>query len=415
MDISNVMLDGTLAPAGHKKLAGALANQLWHSDSSFQYVPGKYSMLSAVILPQPSMMDAGETEFADMRAGYDALSDAMKEKLEPLVAEHFALYSRIWLGDEDWTAEQKAGMPPVRWRVVRTRPYGRKSLFIGAHANQIIGWPVPEGRMFLLDLLEHATQRQFVYRHEWQVGDLVIWDNRATLHRGRPYDMSQRAAGCAAPRPKTSPRCRSRWPRNNRKAVVWTAGVPPALSGCRMGFAVLNPSYLLQRLLQEHADAVVGVATERAAVVIAVAAIEPQRGVVEVAGLELDGPHALLPRGGLGGLQQREADALAARLLRHETALQIALVGAGAAERQAAERAPVATGVEEAHIVGEQRRQIDLPAVLRRVEGDRELVGLAQQLDRFALVGALLGDGERGFAHSADCCNGRTDSAILRS
>jgi len=192
MDISNVMVDGALAPAGHKKLAGALANQLWHSDSSFQYVPGKYSMLSAVILPQATVMGAGETEFADMRAAYDALSPAMKEKLEPLIAEHYALYSRMWLGDEDWTPEQKAGMPPVRWKIVRTQSYGRKSLFIGAHANRIVGWPVPEGRMFLLDLLEHATQRQFVYRHEWQPGDLVIWDNRATLHRGRPYDMSQR-------------------------------------------------------------------------------------------------------------------------------------------------------------------------------------------------------------------------------
>ena len=192
MDISNVMTDGSIAPAGHKKLAGALANQLWHSDSSFQYVPGKYSMLSAVILPGPSVMGAGDTEFTDMRAAYDALSPAMKEKLEPLVAEHFALYSRMWLGDEDWTPEQKAGMPPVRWRVVRTQPSGRKSLFIGAHANRIVGWPVPEGRVFLLDLLEHATQRQFVYRHEWQVGDLVSWDNRSTLHRGRPYDMTQR-------------------------------------------------------------------------------------------------------------------------------------------------------------------------------------------------------------------------------
>jgi len=192
MDISNVLLDGTIAPAGHKKLAGALANQLWHSDSSFQYVPGKYSMLSAVVLPRSSAMGAGETEFADMRAAYDALPQGMKDKLEPLVAEHYALYSRIWLGDEDWTPEQKAGMPPVRWRVVRTQPSGRKSLFIGAHANRIVGWPVPEGRMFLLDLLEHATQRRFVYRHEWQEGDLVIWDNRATLHRGRPYDMRER-------------------------------------------------------------------------------------------------------------------------------------------------------------------------------------------------------------------------------
>jgi alpha-ketoglutarate-dependent 2,4-dichlorophenoxyacetate dioxygenase len=192
IDISNVARDGTIAPPGDKRIAGMLANQLWHSDSSFQYVPGKYSMLSAVVLPKPSVLGAGDTEFADMRAAYDALSDGMKAKLEPLAAEHYALYSRIWLGDEDWTPEQKAGMPPVRWRVVRTQPYGRKSLFIGSHANRIVGWPVPEGRMFLIDLLEQATQRQFVYRHEWRVGDLVIWDNRATLHRGRPYDLSQR-------------------------------------------------------------------------------------------------------------------------------------------------------------------------------------------------------------------------------
>jgi alpha-ketoglutarate-dependent 2,4-dichlorophenoxyacetate dioxygenase len=192
IDISNVARDGSIAPRSDKRIAGALANQLWHSDSSFQYVPGKYSMLSAVVVPPRTVMGAGETEFADMRAAYDALSPAMKEKMEPLVAEHYALYSRIWLGDEDWTQEQKGGMPPVRWRVVRTQPYGRKSLFIGSHANRIVGWPVPEGRMFLLDLLEHATQRPFVYRHEWQVGDLVIWDNRATLHRGRPYDMTLR-------------------------------------------------------------------------------------------------------------------------------------------------------------------------------------------------------------------------------
>ncbi|MGH7092296.1 MAG: TauD/TfdA dioxygenase family protein [Stellaceae bacterium] len=193
IDISNVARDGSIAPSGDKRMAGALANQLWHSDSSFQAVPGKYSMLSAVILPGPSVLGAGETEFADMRAAYDSLDGAIKTKLEGLVAEHYALYSRIWLGDEEWTDEQKHGMPPVRWKIVRTHPgSGRKSLFIGSHANRILGWPVPEGRMFLLDLLEHATQRQFVYRHEWQVGDLVIWDNRCTVHRGRAYDMTRR-------------------------------------------------------------------------------------------------------------------------------------------------------------------------------------------------------------------------------
>ncbi|HTQ33797.1 MAG TPA: TauD/TfdA family dioxygenase, partial [Stellaceae bacterium] len=143
IDISNVTRDGGIAPSGDKRIAGALANQLWHSDSSFQYVPGKYSMLSAVMLPGPSAVGAGDTEFADMRAAYDALSPAMKDMVEPLVAEHYALYSRMWLGDEDWTREQKAGMPPVCWRVVRTQPYGRKSLFIGSHANRIVGWPVP--------------------------------------------------------------------------------------------------------------------------------------------------------------------------------------------------------------------------------------------------------------------------------
>ena len=127
-----------------------------------------------------------------MRAAYDALPDDMKRKLEGLVAEHFALHSRIWLGDEDWTEEQKRVLPPVWWPIVRTHPgSGRKSLFIGAHANKIRSWPVPEARSFLLDLQEHATQRQFVYSHQWRVGDLVIWDNRDTMHRGRPHDETQ--------------------------------------------------------------------------------------------------------------------------------------------------------------------------------------------------------------------------------
>jgi alpha-ketoglutarate-dependent 2,4-dichlorophenoxyacetate dioxygenase len=189
IDIANVIETGEIAPRGHKKLASGLANQLWHSDSSFQEVPGQYSMLSAVILPK----SGGDTEFADMRAAYDALSDAMKAKIDGLVCEHYALHSRIWLGDTEWTEEQKKTLPPVYWPMVRKHSgSGRKSLFIGVHCTQVMGWPVPEGRMFLLDLLEHATQRQFVYRHEWQVGDLVIWDNRCTLHRGRHYDLGER-------------------------------------------------------------------------------------------------------------------------------------------------------------------------------------------------------------------------------
>jgi alpha-ketoglutarate-dependent 2,4-dichlorophenoxyacetate dioxygenase len=189
LDISNVAPDGALAPRGHKKLASGFANQLWHSDSSFQRVPGQYSMLSAVILPE----EGGETEFADVRAAYDALPDRMKARCEGLIAEHWALHSRIWLGDEDWTEEQKRVLPPVYWPLVRTHAgSGRKSLFIGAHCREVIGWPTPEARMFLLDLQEHATQRQFVYSHTWRVGDLVIWDNRCMLHRGRPYDLGAR-------------------------------------------------------------------------------------------------------------------------------------------------------------------------------------------------------------------------------
>jgi alpha-ketoglutarate-dependent 2,4-dichlorophenoxyacetate dioxygenase len=189
LDISNVTETGEVAPAGHRRLASALANQLWHSDSSFQAVPGKYSMLSAVVLPG----EGGETEFADMRAAYDGLSDTMKNKVRDLVAEHYALHSRMWLGDTQWTEEQKRAIPAVRWPLVRQHPTsGRTSLFIGAHCTEIIGWPLPEGRMLLLDLLEHATQRQFVFSHSWQVGDLVVWDNRCTLHRGRPYDFRDR-------------------------------------------------------------------------------------------------------------------------------------------------------------------------------------------------------------------------------
>jgi alpha-ketoglutarate-dependent 2,4-dichlorophenoxyacetate dioxygenase len=189
LDISNVTETGEVAPPGHRRLASALANQLWHSDSSFQAVPGKYSMLSAVVLP----CEGGETEFADMRAAYDGLSDTMKNKVGDLVAEHYALHSRMWLGDTQWTDEQKRAIAPVRWPLVRQHPTsGRTSLFIGAHCTQIVGWPLPEGRMLLHDLLEHATQRQFVFSHSWQVGDLVVWDNRCTLHRGRPYDFRDR-------------------------------------------------------------------------------------------------------------------------------------------------------------------------------------------------------------------------------
>ena len=166
-----------------------LANQLWHSDSSFQRPRAKYSMLSAVVVPA----EGGDTEYADLRMAYDALPHWRRQQAEKLVAVHYALHSRFLLGDTEYTEAQRRAIEPAHWPLVQTDPRsGRRILFVGAHACEVLGMTVPEGRMLLMDLLEHATQREFVYRHRWQVGDLVMWDNTATLHRGRHYDFAQR-------------------------------------------------------------------------------------------------------------------------------------------------------------------------------------------------------------------------------
>ena len=188
IDISNVDADNQLLAADSRGLVMQLANQLWHSDSSFQTPPGKYSMLAAHVLPERE----GETEWADQRAAYDALAPELKARLEGLIGEHFALHSRLMLGAE-YSEEERKIIPPVRWPLVRTHAdSGRKTLFIGAHVSHIVGWSVPQSRVFLQFLLEHTTQPQFVYRHQWHVDDFIIWDNRCVLHRGRPYDLSQR-------------------------------------------------------------------------------------------------------------------------------------------------------------------------------------------------------------------------------
>jgi len=187
-DMSNVADGGGIVARDSRKIVGNIANQLWHSDSSFQQPAARYSMLAAVQVP-PS---GGDTEFADLRAAYDALPDETRREIDGLEAEHYALHSRFLLGDTDYTEEQKAALPPVFWPLVRTHPgSGRKILFAGIHARSIKGWTVAEGRMLLMDLLEHATQPQFVYAHKWRPNDLVIWDNRSTLHRGRRFDLSQ--------------------------------------------------------------------------------------------------------------------------------------------------------------------------------------------------------------------------------
>ena len=188
-DISNVQADGKVAPRDHAKIVNNIANQLWHSDSSFQKPAARYSMLHAVVIPAKG----GETEFADLRAAYDALPKDLKKTVAGLQAEHHALHSRLMMGDTGYTEEQMKAIPPAVWPLVRTHAgSGRKLLFVGIHATHIVGMTVPEGRMLLMDLIEHATQREFVYQHHWRVGDLVMWDNRAVVHRGRRFDLSER-------------------------------------------------------------------------------------------------------------------------------------------------------------------------------------------------------------------------------
>lgn len=189
IDISNVDPDGVPLPRDNPKIVSGLANQLWHSDSSFQAPAVSYSMLSAVKLPSWG----GETEYTDLRAAWDALPERLKQKVRGLEAEHFALHSRITLlGEDSYTAEQLAMLPAVTWPLHRIHPgSGRAVLFCGIHCRRILGMGVAEGKMLLLDLLEHATQPQFRYSHQWQPGDLVMWDNRATLHRGRAYDLDE--------------------------------------------------------------------------------------------------------------------------------------------------------------------------------------------------------------------------------
>src|SRR5438128_5076185 len=183
-DVSNLDQNRQPFARDDRRRLFAIGNRLWHSDSSFKVIPAKYSLLHARAIPSKG----GNTEFADMRAAYDALDDETKAEIENLICEHSQIFSRQQLGFTDFTDEERERFKPVRQRLVRTHPAtGRKSLYLASHAGGILGWPVPEARAFLRDLVEHATQRQFVYAHKWTVGDLVMWDNRRTMHRARPF------------------------------------------------------------------------------------------------------------------------------------------------------------------------------------------------------------------------------------
>jgi alpha-ketoglutarate-dependent 2,4-dichlorophenoxyacetate dioxygenase len=187
-DISNLDGDSRILETNSKRRLDWLANRLWHTDASFRAVPGALSMLYAHVVPD----DGGDTQFADLRAAYDALPEATRAQVEGLVAEHSIFYSRGQLSVTTYTPEELASLPPVPQRVVRTHPGShRKTLYIASHASHIIGMPIADGRLLLLDLMEHATQPRFVHSHHWQVGDLVIWDNRCTMHRARPFDTTK--------------------------------------------------------------------------------------------------------------------------------------------------------------------------------------------------------------------------------
>jgi alpha-ketoglutarate-dependent 2,4-dichlorophenoxyacetate dioxygenase len=187
-DISNLDSYSQVLARNDPGRLASLRNMLWHSDSSFKATPAKYSLLHARIVPSCG----GNTEFADMRAAYDALDDTTKVEVQNMVCEHGPMYSYGKLGVTDLSDRKLAQSPPVQQRLVRRHPVtGRRSLFLSAHAGGIIGWPMPEARLLLHDLTEHATQREFVYIHKWRPYDLVMWDNRMVMHRARRYNVTE--------------------------------------------------------------------------------------------------------------------------------------------------------------------------------------------------------------------------------
>ena len=187
-DVSNLAKDGSPLPRDSRQRLFNIGNMLWHSDSSFRVIPAKYSLLSARTVNRKG----GNTEFADMRAAYDALDDETKCEIADLVCEHSLMYSRGSLGFLDYSEEEKLMFKPVLQRLVRQHPVnGRKSLYLSSHAGGIVSMSMPEARILLRDLTEHATQSKFVYVHRWRPNDFVIWDNRQTMHRVRRFDESQ--------------------------------------------------------------------------------------------------------------------------------------------------------------------------------------------------------------------------------
>ena len=185
IDIGNIDAEGRLLPAEDRRRAYNRGNLLWHTDVSYDQARGVYSLLSCHSIPP----GGADTEFADMRLAYDALSAGMKERIQNLVVEHSIWHSRALAGMTDVSEEERATRPPARHLLVHRHPgSGRKVLYLASHASHVVGMPLEEGRALLRELIELATRPQFVYRHKWRVGDLLVWDNQQTMHRGTPFD-----------------------------------------------------------------------------------------------------------------------------------------------------------------------------------------------------------------------------------
>ncbi len=184
-DISNLDKDQNILEKDGRQRLFNLGNRIWHSDSSFRPVPARYSLLSARAVP----VTGGNTQYADMHAAYDALDAKTLTEISDLQCEHSLLYSRARLGMAEFTEQEKADFAPVTQPLVRTHPgTKRKSLFLSSHIGSVIGLTKPDGRLLIEELTELATQEKFVYTHRWQKDDLVMWDNRRTMHRARKYE-----------------------------------------------------------------------------------------------------------------------------------------------------------------------------------------------------------------------------------
>ena len=187
-DVSNLDRDERPFDINDRRRLFAIGNRLWHSDSSFKVIPAKYSILHAISIPSRG----GNTEFAHMPSAYDALDEEIKGEIDDLICEHSQIFSRQQVGFTELTKEEIERFEPVRQRLIRRHPKtGRKSLYLSSHAGRIDGLSVPDAKLLLLDLVNHATQKKFVYIHKWQMGDLVMWDNRQTMHRVRPFPVNE--------------------------------------------------------------------------------------------------------------------------------------------------------------------------------------------------------------------------------